>query len=359
MEALNMFAATVSAMGPLCLVTFSGALLAHFQVLNKRSNEITATACFKFLLPTFVLVNITKGIDFSSISHWWPLIVVPLIAILISSIVGALHTFFLNPPKHVRFSMNYLLIFANLTNAPVLLLNGACSSYGPLYGEDSCDKVNTYIFLQVMLFNLIAISGGYGLVYLDYLEKTKAKDDSLTPNEGPQISLKKMIIKQFYSPIPLMIYIGCILGSIPGVKSTFTEEDAPLAPVFDSLYMVGHSGVVLSQMVLGSNMWLTRKQEAVVTRRYIATVIVLRCVVITFIGVVFIWWLYNLGIFGDDLVMAYLCLMNFASPTAIYITLICQFFKVGLEETSAVLFWMYITSFVSLTLSGYVFFLIT
>lgn len=346
-----MFGSTIAAMGPLCLVTVSGGLLAHLGILNKSSNDTIAKASQKLLLPAFVFINIVKGVDFANIAEWWSLLVMPVLAIAIASVVGVVHTLAFNPPEHVKYTMNSLLIFANLGNVPVLLVEGACASYGPINGEPSCPDAASLIFLQVITFNVLAWSYGFGLVYLDYLKKE--------PTEGaPSFSLKKMILKQIFGPLPNAVYFGCVIGSIPGVKYLVTDSDAPLLAIYDALYTVGYAGIVLSQMILGSNIWLSRKLERTMSKRYIASVVFLRCVVITGLGVLIMWWFYDLGVFGDDIVMAYVSLMNFISPSTIFITLICQILDTGIQETATILFWMYLAAFISITFAGYTFFLL-
>ncbi|CAG9324851.1 unnamed protein product [Blepharisma stoltei] len=394
MDTLSVLSSCVSAMAPLSIITATGALMTYYKAFDKSTNDMIANSCYKFFFPLFISLNLIAATNSDKLSDEWPLLVIPILAILISSIVSFIHIPLCKPPHEIRFTMHYVLVFASSGSIPLLLTQGMCK-YGPLKGDDTCDNAASYVYIQLIPFAVITWTYGFVLVYTDHLEKRKLlkvmknseekhkeseEEEALesenlgrnnveilippnytdTPkreDEKPK-TLKYILMSQLIRPVPVSCYLGLALGCIPGIHDIFTNSDAILNPLYNGGYLVGYSGVILSQMILGSNLLLSRKNKKLVSKFYIFSIVALRCILITSIGLLIIWGLWTADIFLGDKTMAYVSFMNFATPSTVIASVLCQILDVGIEDTSVVLFWMYAFSFFSLTISSYILFLV-
>jgi len=399
MDALVILGSSIAAMAPLAIITSTGTVLTKMKIFNSETNDLIAHACAKFFFPIFIFVQLASSIQLDRLGEYWPLLINPLVCIAIASLLGFLHIPLFKPPKSLRFTMVSLIAFNNAGNIPVLILKGVCASYGPLGDEETCDEADAYVFIQVMTFNLLIWVYGYSIMQLDLRHKSEkvhnqfnliptntntnqqspgyqmpqdnaednAEDDpeesqKSTPQEETQsndsLTTIQIIKKNVLSPIPICSAFGFILGLIPGLKSVFFDSSAPLLPLSDSAETIGFTGIVVSQMILGSNLILTKGAERKVSNWYTVVVVALRTVIIPLIGMLYTWALWEAGAFQGDVVMAYVGFLSFLSPTAVTVLIMCQLLNNGIEEATSIMLYMYLTSIFTITGFSYTFFLI-
>ena len=75
----------------------------------------------------------------------------------------------------------------------------------------------------------------------------------------------------------------------------------------------------------------------------------------TLLGIAYVYLLWINGVFGEDKVMAYVAFLCFASPIATSLVIIIQILDTAIEESTAIIFRMYVFSVFSITLFSYIF----
>ncbi|CAG9320887.1 unnamed protein product [Blepharisma stoltei] len=368
MSASAIILGCITGMVPLIAITLAGAALTYLKIFNKASNDIISKSYPEFFFPLYCLFNLAKYVDINKMSELWPLFVSPTITISISGLIGFVFIPIMKPPKNLTFVTVTMIALPNMANIPLLVVQGLCSSYGYLGDDDHCKDINGYIAIIALTFNIFMWVGGLTLIRIDAISKENERKVGDAANEQEEIKeneakrepmpLKAILVKSFLSPIPVASFIGLIFGFIPGIKWLFFDDNAPLLSISDSAMTIAYNGIVLSQMILGSNIMLCKNQIKEIDKKYAIWVTLFRNVIIPgliLLYTYFVWWL---GIFGDNKVMAYVNFIAASCPTAIAVLIICQLYDVGIKECTLLSAVQYITGLFTLTLFSYIFFLI-
>lgn len=358
--ALGIFASCVQSMTQLTLITCAGALLTGMKIFTEQTNATVVQACATFFFPVFIFISLGQSLTFTKLVQEWPLFVSPFAVVFLSTLVGSLQIYLFSPARHLRFSMLCMMCINNSGNVPMLILYGACKSYGPLGGESECSDAQGYVVMQVFTFNVLTWTYGLYLFQLDQLYRRNAlmekEPDSAIPYS--EQSRLMILLKNLISPVPMGSYLGLLAGITPGMRWLMFDSDAPLRSVADALDLLGMVGIVLSQMILGSNLVLTYGKPAGLSHSYIWTCHFTRLLLIPAMGLGATWLYRQAGIGSGNRVELFVIFLGFASPTAVSVLVLAQLTQVGVNEITKVMFWQYVLAVLTLTLSNYVFFLI-
>lgn len=355
--ALAVFASCVQSMVQLTVITLSGAVLTERKIFTEQTNSTVAVACANFFFPIFISVNLGQSLSLEKLKEEWALFLSPFVNVALSSLVGLLLSLISSPPKHLRFSMLCLMCLNNSGNVPLLILNGACRSYGPLGGDSHCKDSTGYITLQVFNFNLLAWTYGVFLFQLDQHYRSSSLIPKDTDSPPPE-SRMRIFLKNLISPVPLGSYLGLITGVIPAMHWFMFDDDAPLRCLADALELIGMVGIVISQMILGSNLVLMHGRPSNLSRMYTVTSLITRLIVIPAMALGLTKVYQRVGIASDDRVQLYVLFLGLASPTAVSTLVLAQLTNTGINEVTKLVFLQYVFAVVTLTLSSYCFFLL-
>lgn len=358
--ALAVFVSCVQSMVQLTLITFSGAVLTGLKIFTEQTNATVAQACAHFFFPIFIFISLGQSLSLSKLIEEWPLFVNPMVIVFLSTLVGLLQIYLFPPARHLRFSMLCMMCINNSGNVPLLILYGACKSYGPLGGESACSDAQGYVVLQVFTYNVLTWTYGLYLFQLDQMYRCEVllEKDPESAISAPQQSRVRMLLKNLVSPVPMGSYLGLLAGITPGMRWLMFDEDAPLRSVADALELVGMVGIVLSQMILGSNLVLTYGRPASLSRPYIYTSHLTRLILIPLLGLGATKLYQFAGIGSGNRVERFVLFLGFASPTAVSVLVLAQLTQVGVNELTKMMFGQYVLAVLTLTLSNYAFFLI-
>ena len=358
--ALGILASCAQSMVQLTIITFSGAVLTGLKIFNEQTNSTIAKATAKFFFPIFIFASLGESISLSKLKQEWVLFINPFVIVLVASLVGLVQIYLFSAPKHLRFSLLCLICINNSGNVPMLILEGACKSYGPLAGESACSDASGYVVLQVFNFNVITWTYGLYLFQLDrwYKANVLLEEESDSDNSLNQGSKLKIMLKNLIGPVPMGSYLGLLVGIVPGFHWLMFDSDAPLRSVTDALNVLGMVGIVLSQMILGSNLVLTYGQTASLSRTFIWTAHFTRLLLIPAIGLA-ISKLYLLaGVGSGNRVELFVIFLGFSSPTAVSVLVLAQLTHMGVSEVTNLMFGQYLLAVLTMTLANYAFFLV-
>ncbi|CAG9335863.1 unnamed protein product [Blepharisma stoltei] len=359
MDFLSILRSCITGMVPVTLVTFSGAYLAKKDIFNKEANELISKSCARFFFVVQSFATIPKSVKLSSLVELWPIPVITFLIIIIGLILSFLSLYFLKPPTHFKFTTLSILVFTNGGNIPFLIMKGICASYGPLAGDDKCDEYPGYIALVIFVCSILIWSICIAFIKADEQETRKIEElASLTENKSAESSLKDLMIRGMFSPVPISCILSLILALIPGFDWLFVHKTSPLYSIFDSLFVVAYVGVVVSQMIIGSNLYMMEKADYGISKFYIISTTLMKNVIYPCFWLLLTLLLWNLGCYGNNKVMAYIIYIAQATPVASTVLMQCQLVSSGVKDCTVILLWQYITAPITLTVFTYLFFII-
>ncbi|CAG9335865.1 unnamed protein product [Blepharisma stoltei] len=193
---------------------------------------------------------------------------------------------------------------------------------------------------------------------LDARHKEKSAEELTGDQEiTEEISVKKLIIGGLFSRIPIFYVLGVVAALIPGIKWLFVYDDSPLLAIYDSLFTLGYCGVILSQLIVGSNIYLFKPTDKHISIQFLVISSIMKNVFYTAIWLYLTVLLWNLGVFGGNRVIAYVVFIAQSSPVATLVVLLCQVLKTGIKEITVILIWHYLSAPLFLMLYSYAFFI--
>ena len=364
MDPLSLLKYTVSGLMPLVVTSLTGALLAQKKILTHPTiNKITASYS-NFFCPVFIFVSIAGSVSFSQIKILWPLLFTPSLMVIVGSIVSFAHSKIFKQVPHLSRIVATLITFSNIGNLPLVLMKGICSPYGPLDGNQYCSEASSYVSLQLLTYAAIIWSYGYALIERDkrdyqiYLEEQELLHEGKQLKQSPPFSMWSSVCKHLLLPVPLACISGLAAGLIPEIKETYYEKESKTYALVDSLLTLGMAGVILGQMSLGANLYLLSSSNKEITKKYIASVVLFKNIIMPLVALGIIYGFWQSGIFGDNIVMLYVVFISFCCPTALVIMIITQALDYGTKEVVLLMFWIYCSSILTMMVSTYVFFTI-
>lgn len=346
-EVAYIFLATILSMIQLFITTSLGAVLTKYGMMTSETNTDISKALAKVMLPLFTFASIASNISIEDIQVFGVLILNLVINCILTSVFAGIHTLIFKPNKSFRFTVFSTVVFNNAVNVPLLILKGACASYGPLADEPDCSKADSYVFIQSIPFNILVWSYGYGLIMID--QKHALKDRDLSESNIPKPNSAKTILRKFVDPIPLASYLGIIVGLIPGIKPILSDKDAPLRPFIDSFLIIGLAAVVFSQAILGSNLVHKYKIKSKISAAGIGVVVFIRLILVGLAGLGVIYMYLEVGLVENKPTLLYTMYLIYISPPAVALAIICQIADVAVNELTKIMFWMYVASIITMT----------
>ena len=88
------------------------------------------------------------------------------------------------------------------------------------------------------------------------------------------------MIKTILTPNPVACIIGMIFALIPGYKSLFFTRSSILYCLADASLGVSKAGLVLGQILLGSNLFLMRGKKSLLTTKIIIFTVITKGIVV-------------------------------------------------------------------------------
>lgn len=364
MDPLNLAQYTVSGIMPLLSTSLAGAYFAHKKIFTSPTIKKITISFSNFFSPVFIFIYIAGSLEISEISTFWPLLLTPSLMILLGSLVSFVHSKLFTQIPYFSRMVTCVLAFSNIGNLPVILMEGICSPYGPLQGNIHCKDANSYVALQVLTYAAIVWSYGYTLIekdkseYHESIRRQMLIDQGLPSEEVPPQSILKNICKNLLLPSPVSACLGLIVGLIPGVRKVFYDPQSKVYAFADAWKMIAKAGIVLGQVALGANLVFSISHREGLTKKYIASIVLFKNFIMPLCALGLVYGLWVCGVFGDNIVMAYVAFISFCAPTALVVMIMAEVIGHKAKETAWLMLWVYAFSVPGLIISTYFFFII-
>ena len=237
-----LFVYCLASIVPATVYTLAGGYLCHKKWLDNTINSQIITATTEIMLPLYVLFSLPRAYNSNELWDLWPLIVSPFIIIPILWLISYLCVLFIKAPKNLRFSIASLYCFSSIGNIGILMVKSSCSVYGPLQKTHDCENALGYLCMMWLPFNILLFVSCCPLFKIDSGYKERKTTD--------------IILKYLLSPLPITAFIANILGVIPGMDWFLFDKESIGFMFSDSALLVGNSGIIFSQMIVGSRIAL-------------------------------------------------------------------------------------------------------
>ena len=264
----------------------------------------------------------------------------------------------------MRYSIIAAITFENF-GITLILIKGICSPYGPLGGNEYCDDGLAYASLLMFPCLILMWTFGYSLVKFDkvFMNTQQAQLTQLTKldeaiKENSTDSIPRMIGRSLMMPNPLCCIIAIILAIIPGYQSFFFDKTSIIYSLADCGYTILNACIIVSQVLLGSNLYLNRKKRSLLTKKMLVQIVFTKNIAIPAINLAVFYFLWTIETFGDNKVMAYILFISFSCPTAMVSMLFAQLLGVALNEIVQSMLWIYLFSIPGIVFWTFLFFLI-
>ena len=326
------------------LLTASGAFVCYKKWFDATINTQILKATTDFMLPLYVLFSLPRAYSASEVWQLWPLIVSPVLLLPLLGLMGYLFVLLVNVPAHQRYSVSSVFCFASIGNMSILVVRSCCSTYGSLHREEACDRALPYICMMWLPFNIVMFLMACPLF---------KKESGFTGEK-----LSTVIFRNFLLPLPIAAVIANLLGAIPGINWFLYDKDSVGYMFTDCAMIVGYTGILFSQMVVGSNMTLDLKDKVQMSRGKIIWIATTRNIFTPAVVLLYVYIMWNAGLLYDDRVMAFAVFIGLSSPSSFMILMLMKDFGMDTKEVTLIILWVFITSIVTMTLSVFFFFLV-
>ena len=398
MDPISLLRYTLSGLVPLIFIFFTGAFFAKREIFDISTVNKVNKLYANFFNPLFIFLNVA-GLDHTRIREFWPLFVTPSLMFLTGSLLSYTHSKLFNSIPHMSGVVSCIITFSNVANIPIVIMKGVCSQYGPLQNNKYCSEAGMYISIQAVTYTILLWSIGQSLVEKDkeVLENSRGfenkqslelvdivKEFEINEMEGKEdkyldsgsdsenyVSVQEIkvhtkkstpiwryVIKNLRLPSPVASFLGFLTSLIPGVQVFFFNKESKIYTIVDTGLTIAVTGYVLTQMCLGANLVLLKTNNKDLTRSVIAGIVVFKNIITPMCALGLMHLLWVCGMFGSNIVMAYVAFICFCSPTALVIMILTQSTQYGNEETALLMIWIYAFSLPTLIISTYLFLLI-
>ena len=325
MDHIELFQATVSGLFPVFLVSLTGLYLAYKGIFKQDSISKFSLSFINHFCPMFIFAKMTRIESIFDLKLFWPLIISPLLMLVIGAIASFLHSSLITqPPNFSRVSL-CIFSFPTTGNTSIVLMKGACSPYGPLHDNPYCEHAYAYVGLQLILYSTLIWTYGYVLILKEKtlfqtdMEESKLLQEGAAMKGSPPFSILRSACKQMTSPVSLSVYLALIAGAIPGLREAFYSIEDLIYALTEAFIQIGTTGIFFAQIMLGSSLWFLPSRADDITKRYIASVILFKYILIPLLALGVVYGLWESEIFGDDIVMCYTIFIILCSPSNLVI----------------------------------------
>jgi Membrane transport protein len=346
-------------MFPLFFTCFVGAFLCHYDLIDINANKKISTAFANLLSPIMCVVYISSSFNLEEFPHTWPLVAGPIVSTFLFSMLGYFYTIGFKSRLDIRAALTLVITFPNYGSV-YMMIQGICSPYGPLNNNQYCDE--SFGYISIFALPITVLFWAYGRPLLQYTKNdAKVQDAELLDNNAQRpkkVSLRSSMVMGLTNLNTLACVAGAILSVIPGFQSVFFDKNSLVYCLADSGLIISNLSIIVMQLMLGANLYFIYGTKSSLTRKTITLVVIAKTVLVPAITFVIVYFLWNLGLFGDDIVIAYVLLMCSSAPTAIVTMVISQITSVCFEEVVQVMFWIYILNIPTMIVWNFLFFLI-
>ncbi|KAE8715884.1 hypothetical protein F3Y22_tig00110159pilonHSYRG00092 [Hibiscus syriacus] len=411
MRILDLFVVASMPILKVLLVTALGSFLALdcIDVLGEHARKQLNNVVFFVFNPALVSSNLAKTVTFDSIVMLWFMPFNILMTFVLGTAIGWVLIKTTKAPQHLRGLILSCCAAGNVGHIPLIVVPAICAEKGSPFGAP--DICHTYgmayaslsmaigaVYLWSFVYNIVRVSsakvnneviksnspGGSPLPtscdqenYSDALLPSKDCSISLYTHELSlacakskgtvkvsdfakawqylRIIFRKLNLKAVFAPSTTAAFVGFSIGLVPQTRNLVIGGNAPLHVVQDSAYLLGDAAIPIVTLIVGGNLLRGLKGQAGICKSLVIGVIVVRFVILPFLGIAIIKTAVQFGVVHSDPLYQFILLLHYALPPAMNIGTITQLFRAGESECSMIMLWTYGLASISLTLWSTVF----
>lgn len=117
-------------------------------------------------------------------------------------------------------------------------------------------------------------------------------------------------------------------------------------------------GLIVFQFYIGSSLYFIRNEKSRLTKKQLFANMITKYVVIPGIIITIMYFFWVLGIFNDNIVMAYMIFMTVVVPMANVVLVSSQIHEIGVSEVLETVLWIYIFAAPAGAIWTFIFFII-
>lgn len=341
---------------PLFFLILTGIYLTYVKIFNARTSASISQSIGNFLTPVFLFTYISTSFSVFELSVLWPTLVFAFIPFLIFIPLGIFLARVLKFPKGTQKTITCALVLGNY-GIVFIIVEGFCSTYGPLSGNSKCSNARVYLSLFSCVENFLRWTIGLSLVALDRQVKDSA--ENLNGNNTVKVlGVGKLIKNSLFMPNPVASALGIIFALIPGYKNFVMDKSSVFYCLTSVAVEISQFNFVLGQILLGSNLMQIKGKVSNLTTKQIFSFCLAKCGILPLVCLLFCLLCWEIGVFGDDLVMAFCLFASLSSPTAIVVAVFANIYQVAVDEVAEISLWVYTATIPSMIFFNFVFFLL-
>lgn len=344
MDPLEIFQEAAASMVSPILLTLSGSFICYKKWFDSVINAQILLATTEFMLPLYILFTLPRVYESNNIWELWPLMISPMIILPLLGLMGYFLVWLVDIPKNQRFSIASMYSFSSIGNISILIVKSCCSTYGSLHREDTCDISLPYICMMWLPFNIVMF-----LMACPLFKKESGFNEE---------SIWNILLHKLLLPLPVAAVVANAIGIIPGMNWFLFNEDSPGYMLSDCAIIVGYTGILFSQMIVGSNMTLNAKEKVDLDKGKIIWIALTRSIFTPAVVLLYVYLMWIHGALYDDRVMAFGIFIGLSSPPSFMILTMMKEFKMDTRDATLIKFWIFGFSVVTMTLSIFFFFLL-
>uniref|UniRef100_A0A0E0ETK3 Uncharacterized protein n=1 Tax=Oryza meridionalis TaxID=40149 RepID=A0A0E0ETK3_9ORYZ len=369
------------------LVTGVGSFLAtdFAGILNKDARKYLNNIVFYVFNPSLVATYLAQTITLESLAKLWFMPVNILLACTFGLILGWIVVHITRAPARLRGLILGCCSAGNWGNIFLIIIPALCKEKGSPFGAPDLGAV----FLWTVAYNIMRATSKVADEGNARTNDTKvsnsgsstgtASEENLSiPNDNNQCTLplisnssvpssktkvtlseraKRFVssmfraidFKKIFAPSTIAVIIGFIIGGTPLIRNAIIGENAPLRVIHESADLIGGGAIPSVTLIMGGNLLNGLRGEASVQPSVIASVIVVRYILLPSLGTVLVKSAVRLGLIHPDPLYQFILLLQYAVPPAMNIGTITQLFGVGESECSVIFVWVYALASVAVT----------
>jgi len=314
------------------IIALAGVFLVRSKIVSKDALSVLGKIVIYVSLPCLLFHKIAASASWEQLCEYWVFPMSCVVYILLGLIIGWITVKICKPRKEIESGVIATIAFSNSGYIPIALVAGITAVF-PIFIKDpqASDKAISFIAIYLLLQSPILWTVGYSLV------------------SGKKIS--EINFRKLFPPPVLGMLAGITVAMIPALKDLFCSSDGVLNPVYRATGIISEATVPCVMILLGGCLALG-PGRGVVNKRTIFSVILIKLIVFPIIGIFYVLLLRHLGALPANMLASIVLVIEASSPPANNLIVMASVSHPEIEESiAAIIFWTYLSSILSLTLT--------
>jgi hypothetical protein len=314
------------------LVALAGVFLIRAKIMTRDSLKLVGQLVLYVFLPCLLFHKIAASVSWARLQEYWVLPLTCVIYIFSGLVLGWITVKLCRPRREIRKGALAAMAFNNSGYIPISLIVAVTAVF-PVFSADpqSGSRAVGLIATYLVLYSPLLWTIGYSLV------------------SGRKLSEVK--ISKLFPPPVIGILAGLAVALIAPLKGFFHSPDGFLHPLYQAAGLLGEATVPCALVLLGGCL-ASGPGSGLVNKRTIFSVILIKLIAFPALAICYVLLLRHLGVLPANLLISVILVIEAASPPANNLVVMAAVSHPEIEESlSAIIFWTYLCSIFTLTLT--------